>query len=58
MEQSSEKLQQPLLPAPPLIALIGPQWQPWQLMQLDIATLPALGTLIIGATWSFFLYNL
>jgi hypothetical protein len=30
--------------------LIGPQWQPWQLMQLDIATLPAFGTLAIGTT--------
>jgi hypothetical protein len=50
MEQPSEKLRQPLLPAPPLIALIGLQWQPQQLMQLDIATLPALGTLVIGVT--------
>jgi hypothetical protein len=49
MEQPSEKLQRPLLPAPPLIALIGPQQQPWQLMQLDIATLPALRMLAIGA---------
>jgi hypothetical protein len=37
MEQPSENSQRPLLPAPPLIALIGPQQQPWQLMQLDIA---------------------
>jgi hypothetical protein len=33
-----------------LIALIGHQWQPQQLMQLDIATLPAHETLAIGAT--------
>jgi hypothetical protein len=50
VEQPSEKLQQPSLPAPPLIAFIRHCWQPWQLMQLDIATLPALGTLAIGAT--------
>jgi hypothetical protein len=50
MEQPLDKLQQPLLPAPPLIALIRPQQQPQQLMQLDIGTLPALGTLAIGAT--------
>jgi hypothetical protein len=50
-----EKSWQPLLPAPPLIALIGHQQQPWQLMQLDIATLSALETLAIGATLSFFL---
>jgi hypothetical protein len=35
--------------APPLIALIGLQWQPWQLMQLDIATLLAPGMFVIGA---------
>jgi hypothetical protein len=50
MEQTSEKLQRPLLPAPPLIALIRPQRRPWQLMQLDIATLPALEMLAIGVT--------
>jgi hypothetical protein len=50
MEQPSKKLWQPSLLAPPLIALIGHRWQPWQLMQLDIATLPALRTLAIGAT--------
>jgi hypothetical protein len=50
MEQPSEKLQQFLLLAPPLIALIGHRQQPQQLMQLDIATLPALEILAIGAT--------
>jgi hypothetical protein len=39
-----------LLLAPPLIALIGHQRRPWQLMQLDIAMLPALEMLAIGAT--------
>jgi hypothetical protein len=50
MEQPSEKLWQPLLPALPLIAFIGHQWQPQQLMQLDIATLSAHEMLVIGAT--------
>jgi hypothetical protein len=50
MEQPLEKSWRPLLPAPPLIVLIGPLWQPWQLMQLDIAILLALGMLAIGAT--------
>jgi hypothetical protein len=50
MEQSSEKLRQPSLPAPPLIALIRHHWQSQQLMQLDIATLPVPGTLAIGVT--------
>jgi hypothetical protein len=40
----------PLLPAPTLIALIGPQRRPRQLMQLDIATLLVPGTLAIGVT--------
>jgi hypothetical protein len=44
------ELWRPLLLAPPLIALIGHQQQPWQLMQLDIATLPVLETLAIDAT--------
>jgi hypothetical protein len=50
MEQPSEKSRQPLLPALPLIALIEHQQQPWQLMQLDIATLLVHKTLAIGAT--------
>jgi hypothetical protein len=50
MEQTSEKLRQPLLPAPSLIALIKHRRQPWQLMQLDTVTLPALEMLAIGAT--------
>jgi hypothetical protein len=50
MEQPLEKSWRPLLLALPLIALIGHQWQPWQLMQLDIATLPTHKTLAIGAT--------
>jgi hypothetical protein len=50
MEQPLEKSQQPSLLAPPLVALIGHCRQPQQLMQLDIATLPALGTLVIGTT--------
>jgi hypothetical protein len=33
-----------------LITLIRHRWQPWQLMQLDIATLPALEILAIGVT--------
>jgi hypothetical protein len=36
--------------SPPLIALIRLRQQPWQLMQLDIATPLALGMLAIGAT--------
>jgi hypothetical protein len=31
------------------IVLIGHHWQPWKLMQLDIATFPALEMLAIGA---------
>jgi hypothetical protein len=50
MEQTLEKLQQPLLLAPPLIALIRHQRQPWQLMQLDTVTRPALEVLAIGVT--------
>jgi hypothetical protein len=50
IEQPSEKSQQPSLPAAPLIALIRHHQQPQQLMQLDIATLPALGTLAVGVT--------
>jgi hypothetical protein len=50
MEQPSEKLWQPLLPAPPLMALIRHPQQPQQLMQLDIATLPVLEMFAIGAT--------
>jgi hypothetical protein len=50
IKQASKKLQRPLLLALPLIALIRPRWQPWQVMKLDIATLSVLGTLVIGAT--------
>jgi hypothetical protein len=50
MEQPLEKSRQSLLPAPLLIALIRHRWQPQQLMQLDIVTLPVLEMLVIGAT--------
>jgi hypothetical protein len=50
MEQTLEKLWRPLLLAFSLIALIRHQRQPWQFMQLDIATLSAFEMLAIGAT--------